>query len=205
MTKTRFIICERCGAKIRDQGFNENSPAYASMLHDETCWSCAYWKGVVSDKSMNLVIVDGTCYDFKPWVSPPYPPNATMGMNGRKFFILSLDGKIHRSNDAWLIGKVPWNFRRELPDNAVEITMTAYAKLRNRRVYCCDKGCLDRYSCLFYDMNIEDKAEPFNSIPHDWVSGKEYCSSFLGVEELKKFTPPIDSKQFHNIIKLISV
>lgn len=202
MTKVRYIICEKCGSKIRDQGYNANSPVYADMLRDETCWQCAFWNRVVSDKTRRLVVIDGTCYDFKPWVRPPYPANAVMGMNGKPLFILNMKGKVEKSNDAWLIGKVPPIFREWLPDNAIQITRTAYQKLKTRGIYCNDIGCLDRYKCLFFNKAKEEYIGPFNSVPDDWVEGNEFCTSFLSEGELKNFTPQIDSKQFHNLIKL---
>ena len=204
MTGTRYIICENCGAKIRDQGFNESSPIYADMQRDEICWECAYWKRILSDKGMRIVVIDGLCYDFKPWVGK-IPPNATLGGNGKLLHIATFKGKICKSNDAWLIGKVPERFRTSLPDNAVEITRRAYRTLSKRRIMCNDIGCLDRYTCVFYDKTIEENNEPFNKVPENWVEGSEFCKSFLSEGELKRFTPQIDSKQFHNLIKLIRV
>lgn len=205
MTKTRYIVCEKCGAKIRDALFNESSPTYATMQEKEYCWSCAYWSDVIRKRGKDLEVINGVCYDFQPRQRFPIPSHVYLGMDGKNMFILRNDGQVKRSNDVWLIGNVPEAFRKELSDTAIEITNQAFAVLSRRRIECRDKGCFDRYQCIYYNNSREELTGPYNKIPENWVPGSENCNSFLSEEELKNFTPTIDSQQFHNMFKIIGL
>ena len=172
-----YIVCEKCGKRIPDLYFSRSSKVHRKMLKECLCWECAFWSGIVR-KKRKYDVIGGKCYLLLPEQGRMKRP-AMLGMDGKKFCIMRKDFTTVSTNDAWLIGTVPENFREELPDTAWIITPRAYRILRKRGGICKNRYCMDRYHCLFYKWWDEDEAEIISRIPKDWRTGDEMCPSFL--------------------------
>ena len=172
----RYIVCERCGKRVKDGLYNMTSSIYKKMIGECICWECAFWSNIVAEKE-KYDVIDGRCYMLLP--EQEKNKLALYGMGGKTFCIMRKDFTAIRTNDAWPIGKVPESFRKELPDTAWIITLKAYNAIRKRGNICTNRYCMDRYHCLFYKWWDEEDAEMISSIPKDWHTGDELCPSFV--------------------------
>ena len=201
MRKIAYIICEKCGKKIRADCYNKSSGIYNRMLSESICYDCAYWLEMTDNMPETYEIVNGICYDFQPYCNKIKAKTANLGHNGKIFYILKNDGSVLMSNDVWNKGEVPAQYKDKLKDTAIFIPREIYEPLTRRRAVCENKGCYDRYHCFFYDFRIEYDTGPFNKIPRDWIIGNEYCKAFANIAKIPGFNPTIDSLHFLDLLK----
>ena len=199
MRKTRYIICEECGKKVRDC-FNANSSVYQKMIAESLCYECAYWKNIIENWKDTYYVIDGICYDFQPF-HDGNEANIMLGSNGKNYYALTTECHAIHSNDVWVKGTVPERFRDILKDSAYHITGDAYNILSNGCHICKNKGCYDRYHCFFYDYRNEYGIGPYNVIPRNWVAGNEHCKSFIDIRKIKGLNIIVDSEHFLDIMK----
>lgn len=179
--KIKYLLCEKCGRK---EPLN-NPPCSDTMISQIMlskcyCYECALWDAVIEGRLGNFQIIDGVCYIFLPTVTGDEVHLNILGQNGKDIYMLTKDGSVLYSNDVWLLGKVPENYRGVLCDTAWSITKRAYNIIKRSKSMCKKRGCMDRYHCYFYDISIE-KDGPFNKITKDYIVGSEHCGRFVNI------------------------
>lgn len=102
--------CVICGKTIEKSLFS-NKPLCSS-----TCYHINYWNEIIEEKDEHIII-DGVCYYDDGEVNNP-TKYAFLGHSGRRFWIRFLDGRTITTNNLWYNGKIPDEFRDQLPDNA---------------------------------------------------------------------------------------
>jgi len=104
------LKCEICGKEI------ERSHYSNAILCSSECFEKHYWKRIIAEKDQHIII-DGNSYcdggDVKN-------PNSDMflGCSGCRFWIRFKDGRTITTNNLWVQGRIPDEFRAELPDTA---------------------------------------------------------------------------------------
>ena len=99
--------CEICGKEI------EKSQYYNKILCSGKCFMINFWQEIIAEKDKHIVI-QGECYCDGGENSP----GAFRGFSGRRFWIRFNDGSTLTTNNLWYQGKIPEEFRKELPDTA---------------------------------------------------------------------------------------
>ena len=102
--------CEICGREIPRSHYS------GCIICSTECFFKHYWKRIVAEKDKHIIINGNSYYDGG-YVKNP---NSTMflGCSGRRFWIRFKDGRIIMTNNLWVQGRIPDEFRGELPDNA---------------------------------------------------------------------------------------
>lgn len=172
------IICDKCSKKEYPDNCHD-STILKIMLDNSLCCKCATWKHIIDRDGDKLKIIDGYAYSFYP---PQYSivPNGMLGQNGKWVYVLEKNGKVIKSNDVWPCGKVPDQYRKELPDDGWFITKRAYNIIKMRNSPCKKKGCVDRFHCYLYDLTTE-KEELFVKPKRNHIVGEEKCPSFVNI------------------------
>lgn len=101
------MVCEICGKIIN------KSQYYDSVLCSNQCFVKHFWKKIISEKEKHIII-DGGCY----FDAGNNKPGVFRGFSGRRFWIRFKDGSTLTTNNLWHQGKIPEEFRDELPDTA---------------------------------------------------------------------------------------
>lgn len=101
--------CIICGKEI------ENSCYMNAILCSEKCFYKNYWNEIIKEKEQH-VIINGVCYMIGN--SLPFNCDDCAGYGGRTFYIKYFDGKIIKTNNLWLNGDVPKEYRDILKDEA---------------------------------------------------------------------------------------
>lgn len=198
MVLKRYIICDKCGRKVAADWADDDVGLHKRMLELSYCDTCAYWHDILNNKPDNYEIIGGVCYRVLPYVPKRKSQiGAIFGSNRKRFWLLKSDGTIYKSNDMWVVGKIPKQFWFE--DTAWIITPKTHKKLAERPVCrkCNSIGCYDRYHCLYYDWSSEIDGG-FNAIPRDHIVGSDGCKNFINInKDIKNYNPfhIFDSKQ----------
>lgn len=102
--------CVICGKQIERSSYS-NKPLCSSE-----CFHIDFWNEMIKEKDEHIII-NGECYCDAGEVknSSQY---AFLGHSGRRFWIRFLDGRTITTNNLWYNGKIPDEFRDQLPDNA---------------------------------------------------------------------------------------
>ena len=114
--------CEICGKEI------EKSQYSGCMICSGKCFHIKYWRDIVSEKDKHI-IVNGKCYYDAGEVERP-SSYSFLGCSGRRFWIQFKDGHKITTNNLWVQGEIPKEFREQLPDNA-EFYCPEYIKYAN--------------------------------------------------------------------------
>ena len=102
-----MVRCEICGKEI------EKSQYYGNILCSSECFTINFWREIIAEKDKHIVI-NGECYCD----GGENAPGAFHGFAGRRFWIRFKDGSTLTTNNLWYQGKIPDEFRPELPDTA---------------------------------------------------------------------------------------
>lgn len=105
-----MVRCEVCGKEI------EKSQYFGNILCSGECFTINFWRRIIAEKDKHIVI-NGVCYCDVGNVDNPLM-NQTLGHAGRRFWIRFKDGSTLTTNNLWYQGKIPDEFRDELPDTA---------------------------------------------------------------------------------------
>lgn len=177
-------VCNSCKRRFLMQGFIDNH-IVAAMERKCLCYECAYWLDLIKYPKDNAEIVGDQYFQIFPFVEKEdIDNNVILGGQGRVRYFMRPDMTVFRSNDIWLIGKIPERFQHKLPITALEISLLGFNKLKNNKRKCRSRSCMNRYSCMRYNIRLEDDSAPFNSVPDNWNFDEEYCNSFINYNEV---------------------
>lgn len=179
-----FRTCSLCGKRIWNQGYDQDSHIYHIMTKDKVCYDCAYWKDLIDYPPEYMEVLGHQCLRLHP-VADKKNKALLLGGRGKMRCFMRKDGTLFRSNDIWIIGNIPEQFRHALPSTVSEISVRAYNQLKKSTQKCKARACMDRYRCYRYDLNIEKDSGPFNVIPPKWNVGDEHCSFFIDIKDFK--------------------
>lgn len=102
--------CVVCGKEMLKSSYSN------AALCSSTCYIRHFWRRIVAEKDKHIFI-DGQSYcDGGNVKSPIWVSD--LGFGGRRFWIRFFDGKTVTTNNLWYQGRIPDEFRSELPDNA---------------------------------------------------------------------------------------
>ena len=102
--------CEVCGKEI------EKSQYMGCVICSGECFQKHFWMEIIKEKDEHIVI-NGECFcDGGNVDNPSYP--RFLGHSGRRFWICFKDGSTLTTNNLWYNGKIPDEFREQLPDTA---------------------------------------------------------------------------------------
>lgn len=172
-----FHKCRYCGA------------AAVTKSVDGICAECAFWLDIINKSPEEIEVVGDTCYRILPFVDNP-PAGAILGSDGKTFYFMANDHTVKKSNDVWVVGKVPSRFAIKLAPTGCFITRGIYNRIMEGLFSCEAIGCYDRYHCLQYNYKLEyEMNAPFNKVPLDWVVGGEKCPSFINIAKIHGYVP----------------
>lgn len=96
-----FTACLQCGAMHDPRAHYGDSP-------ERPCFHCRFWNELVEEYNKGKrLIIDGTSYAW----------GNEQGFGGRTFTVTTAEGTVTRKG-LWYQGKIPWEFRDLMPDNA---------------------------------------------------------------------------------------
>lgn len=102
--------CEICGKEI------EKSQYSGCVICSGKCFHTKYWRDIIAEKEKHIII-NGRCYCDAGNIE--HPSNYTfLGCSGRRFWIRFEDGHTITTNNLWVQGEIPEEFRDQLPDTA---------------------------------------------------------------------------------------
>lgn len=113
--------CEICGKKIVKSSYAN------AVLCSGKCFTKHYWQQIIAEKDEHI-IVNGCCYCDGGNVEYP-DTHSFLGFSGRRFWIRFFDGRVLSTNNLWMQGDIPEEFRNALPDNA-EFYMPRYLQFQ---------------------------------------------------------------------------
>lgn len=174
-----LIQCSICKVEYDPNEFDLRNPLPKLMRDRGLCFNCAFWTNKIESPDSNREIVNGEHYVFSKNTSQYF-----QGSGGRPFYAIHNDGSLIFSNSVWYQGVIPERFREKLPDTAKFVAKKTFLKLQSNPFKCSSKGCWDRYHCYRYDMSIEEKSGPWNTIPKNHIAGQESCESFIDKDKL---------------------
>lgn len=175
--------CPCCGKVFWEFSGGTEANHYNKEWQGHLCHDCANWLDYINADKPYMEILGGTCYDVLPPQKDVGPGDMLGG--GHMRYILKKDGSTKKSNDIWKIGVVPSHMKNLFPNTGWWISCKNYRNLRFGWYQCDNKGCLDRYNCLRYDITKE--TEPYNIIPNDWSVGDEKCPIFVNTLEIEDY------------------
>lgn len=170
--------CNCCGARMLFQGYNAKGRYVPIMKREGICYDCAFWMDVIEHPPENMEVIGDVCMKIYP-LADKKDKSIILGGKGKKRFFMRSDLSVFESNDVWVVGRIPERFRRHFKTTAVEIPQNVYKRLSNENRICQSKACLDRYSCIKYNLEIERKKGPYNKVPPNWKAGGEHCGFYL--------------------------
>lgn len=110
LIEKKMLNCVICGKTI------EKSQYSNAVLCSSACFQKHFWKEIIAEKD-KYIVVNGVCY-CDGGDKPNPSRHAFLGFAGRRFWIRFFDGKTITTNNLWLNGEIPEEFRTELPDTA---------------------------------------------------------------------------------------
>lgn len=117
--------CVICGKEI------EKSQYSNAVLCSSKCFHIHYWREIIAEKEQHIII-NGECYCDGGEVEHP-SRYMFLGFGGRRLWIRFFDGREITTNNLWHQGKIPEEFRDQLPDTA-EFYIPEHIKLANRLI-----------------------------------------------------------------------
>ena len=105
--------CVICGKVIKDGDYYIGSVNGDVCCSDE-CHEKYFWNNIIKDADSHIV-VDGLCYTVD---RTRYDSTMYNGFAGKVFWIKKFNGEEFTTNNLWFNGKVPNEYRSQLPDNA---------------------------------------------------------------------------------------
>lgn len=190
--------CSLCNKKffIPDFAYNKSKNEYYKyIVQNGLCYECAYWSDLISSPPKYLQIANGKSYKFLPFVKNK-KVFMTLGGSGQVRYFITKDFQTFKSNDVWLIGTIPEQFRKELQDTGWFCDARVYRKITNFNGRCEAIGCLDRYKCFRYDLTKEPKDGPYNIVPENWIPGGEHCGFFINIDSILNYNSLITNQKF---------
>lgn len=170
--------CRLCGRRTVTGGYHADSRIARRMAEEHLCYDCAYWTDLAEFRPGCIEVLEGKCMKVLPAVENP-TKDMVLGGRGKMRYFMRPDRTVFASNDIWTLGAVPPHVRHLYPDTVLELTRALYNKIRREARPCRARGCLDRYGCLRFNMELERKYGPYNAVPAQWVPGGEHCGIFL--------------------------
>lgn len=175
----KFIRCTRCGRNVLKMNVSKKDKVAYYANQNSLCYECAYWMDLMSNPLPYMEISKGVCYQLLP-VQDSSDKSVQLGGDGKIRYFMRKDLSVIRSNDIWKVGKVPISFLDVMPDTVVEITKRMYNQLLRSKNRCKARGCLNRYMCVRYRIELEnDSRGAFNEVPEDWNPKNERCGWFI--------------------------
>lgn len=104
-----MVRCEICGKEIKKSQYIGN------ILCSGECFIKHFWKSIIAEKEKHIVI-GGSCYCDQG--DRPNDKSSFLGHSGRRFWIRFKDGSTLTTNNLWYQGKIPDEFRADIPDTA---------------------------------------------------------------------------------------
>lgn len=193
MAKNKFVLtnrntCTKCGRVGYFNYYTSNSDVCRLMHSKKLCWKCAYWENIKINPPEGFEIIDDCCYQVLPYIDNP-TADMILGGNGETKYLLKNNGEVIKSNDIWLVAKIPNKYIHEFVPTAWVIPKKLYTKAKKSSHKCYAKGCMDRYHCFRYVYQQEFTEDgPFNHVPLDWIVGSERCPAFLNILDIPHFT-----------------
>ena len=182
-------VCNKKFIKIDRTATDGDLSSYVEER--KMCYECAFWSDFIEKPKPNgLQVVNGVCYLVLPFIEKP-TIFMLLGGGGKKRFFVSKERKVFKSNDVWLIGTIPAQFRDKLPDTGWFCDRRVYGKLLSFNRMCKEIGCFDRYKCFRFRTELELQNGPFNTIPDDWITGGEHCGFFINTDLVENYSSPI--------------
>lgn len=173
-------FCKYCGSRMLFQGYNIQHRLTYIMNRDTICYTCAFWQDILEYPPECMEIIGNKCMKIYP-VADKKDKSLILGGKGKMRYFVRHDLSVFQSNDIWLIGMIPENFRDRLKPTAKEITQKTFTKLQRNPMKCKARGCFDRYHCLRYNLELENNGA-FNSVPLKWKVGDEHCKFFIDID-----------------------
>lgn len=184
-TKLRFINkCTFCGKEYKErQGtFEFNGNQITPPFNLKACPECAKWYAVlkVSKVAHNLIRLGDSC-----WIkerSEEVTPNSI-------YYISYKDSRGHIFNPSMRLGVIPKKLKPFYCETGIMIDKEVYQSINKTgmKISSCNlKGCYDRYTCFWYNMENE-KDGAWNIIPDDFNSGDEGCPSYINSKIMNKY------------------
>lgn len=173
-------FCKYCGSRMLFQGYDIQHRFTYIMNRDTICYTCAFWQDILEYPPECMEIIGSRCMKIYP-VADKKDKSLILGGKGKMHYFVRHDLSIFQSNDIWLIGTIPENFRDRLKPTAKEITQKTFIKLQRNPMKCKARGCFDRYHCLRYNLELEQNGA-FNSVPLKWKVGDEHCKFFIDID-----------------------
>ncbi len=102
--------CEICGKEIAESSYMN------AVLCSSKCFERHYWQQIIAEKDKHIII-HGCCYCDGGNVEQP-SRYGFLGFSGRRFWIRFFDGQMLSTNNLWMQGDIPSEYRSALPDNA---------------------------------------------------------------------------------------
>lgn len=102
--------CVICGKEIEKSMFSN------AVLCSAECHTKYFWREIIAEKDKHIVI-DGMCY-YDGGNVDSRSRHMFLGFSGRRFWIRFKDGRTVTTNNLWHNGKIPEEFRDQLPDTA---------------------------------------------------------------------------------------
>jgi len=178
--------CVCCNGKYFMDGYDEKDKIVRLMVKEGICYNCAYWKTIIKSPPQYMEVVNNQCLRIFPKVEKK-DKSMILGGQGKVRYFMRPDLSVTKSNDIWVIGKVPEVFRDKLPNTMVEITQKGYTRLNvsKNKNKCSARGCFDRYHCVRYRIELEnDHIGAYNQVPPAWKVGNERCKFFINKNEI---------------------
>ncbi len=117
-------ICKKCNQLVSNQ--------YRGNIGDimqtkQVCFHCAFWLEKMEPTTTGKrIVIDGSMY---------FIPNKSIGVkgcSGRKFKIQT-ETEIIETNDLWVNGEIPEDFKENFPDNA-KFIVDEFDNLNDERI-----------------------------------------------------------------------
>lgn len=173
-------FCRHCGSRMLFQGYDLQHRLTHIMNRDTICYICAFWQDILEYPPEYMEIIGNKCMKIYP-VADKKDKSLILGGKGKMRYFVRNNLSVFQSNDVWLIGAIPENFRDRLKPTAKEITQKTFIKLQRNPMKCKARGCFDRYHCLRYNLKLESSGA-FNSVPLKWKVGDEHCKFFIDID-----------------------
>ena len=124
------MICIVCKKPISPK--SKFFSGYDGPICSDKCFMENFW-GSVAKNPDYYIIVDGNCYWDDGDIDDQEQYNLKcLGCDGHRFYIQMLNNKsVFTTNNLWLQGTIPDEYRSKLPDNAKFISQEKFEKCIN--------------------------------------------------------------------------
>ena len=163
---SNLFKCSLCGAQ-ENKSFYRSVNSISELIKKEyLCFSCAFWTDMINNPIRDGCIYKSCYYKALPTDDP---------IKGLVCWVFEI--KTHQVKQVKLVsyGKIPSNFLPALSNEYRVITQKTLEEINSSR--CFSKGCLDRYTCMRYELWKEKR--PFNKVPKNYIAGTEKCYQFI--------------------------